>query len=58
MEIRRTARPIPAPTPSNAAAREAFRARMQDCGMQPVSPVAKPATKAATAPTKRQRPQR
>jgi hypothetical protein len=55
MEIRRTARPIPAPTPSNAAAREAFRARMQDCDMRPV---AKPATNAATAPTKWQRPQR
>jgi hypothetical protein len=52
MEIRRSARPIPATTPSDAAAREAFRARMQDCGMQPVPPVAKPATKTATAPTK------
>jgi hypothetical protein len=58
MEIRRSARPIPATTPSDAAAREAFRARMQDCGMEPVPPVAKPATKTATASTKWQRPQR
>lgn len=56
MEIRRTARPIPAP--SDATAREAFRVRMQDCGMRPVPPVAKPAAREATAPTKWQRPQR